>query len=103
MTNSLTTVKFWDKNFMTDEVTTVGSTIYIPRALVERPDTRSVLKVMAYATVGIAHRKKLKALWYLLYGYPQCLSLLALGALVGGPMWLLWFLVLVLPCAEDLL
>lgn len=93
----LNVLKFWDKDFMTDEVTTVGSTIYVPESLFERSDKRSVLKVIAFETVGIAHRKNLKALWWLFYGYPQVFSLLALAPLVGAPMWYLAFLLCLLP------
>lgn len=90
-------IKFWDKVFMTDKVTTLGSTIYVPEELFNRSDKRSILKVIAFETVGIAHRKSLKALWYILYGYPQVFSLLALAPLAGAPMSFLWFLLCLLP------
>lgn len=80
---------FFNKRFMTDYYTTVGSTIYTPVGEDNVSDA-----VLAHEYVHVYDARKLSLpLFSFLYTFPQCLALLSLGAL-AAIWWLpaLWFL-----------
>lgn len=80
----LAVVLFFNKSFMTDFATTIGDTIFIPKALWGQVDVLA----HEYCHVFDSHRNG-AVLYSLRYLFPQCLallSLLSLGA-IATPWW----------------
>jgi len=84
-------VQAFNKTFMTQYITTAHPHVYFPRKTME--NTRTVWKVLAHEWIHMHHAKKETVVLHsFLYGLPQwltLLSLVSLGAIWGGPWWLL--------------
>jgi hypothetical protein len=84
-------VQLFNKEFMTRYITTAYPRVYFPRKLME--NTRVVWKVLAHEWIHLHHAKNQTVVLHtFLYGLPQWLAILAifsLGAIWGGPWWLL--------------
>ena len=83
--------------------TTIGSTIYLPKALLTNPDEHyNVISLVAHEVVHIRDEKRLTAVLYrFLYLFPQILAplcLLSLLAIWFSNWWLLCLLALGLLC-----
>lgn len=85
-------MRLWNKNFMTNYITTIGNTIYWP---MDRRDespvgsSQSDFDVLAHEYMHIFDRQRLGTLVYTLsYLFPQWLALLSLGAI--GAIWTPW-------------
>jgi hypothetical protein len=91
--------QIFNKDFMTRYITTAYPKVYYPRETI--PQTRYVWKILTHEWVHLRNaRHRTPVLHGFLYGLPQWLTLLALvslGAIWGGPWWLLnlcWLLCL---------
>ena len=76
----------WNRKFMTHYVTTISGTIYTPWGLGEH--AVSDLALISHETQHERDARQIGPLWYPAYLFPQCLALLALGAL--GAFWTPW-------------
>ena len=86
---------FFNKNFMTSYITTIGNTIYFPNEGYIKNNERSAIGILAHEIVHVEQSEKYgRILFSLMYLFPQCFALLALGA-VFATLWLpmLWCLV----------
>lgn len=88
--------------FMTDYITTIGETIYIPQVLLDGSDQESLVQVVAHETVHVADSNKLTGPFFkFLYLFPQSLAPLALISLLGiwklNFLWCLLFLLCLAP------
>lgn len=82
----LSAVLFFNKEFMTNYVTTLYPRVYVPEIPWKKPLT-SQINVLAHEYVHLKDRKKLGWLFNILYLSPQLFALLALGAF-----WNIWWL-----------
>ncbi len=82
-------VKLFNKEFLTDYITTLGATVYWPNEASMESDW--AWKVLAHEYVHILDNKRNPIGFFTKYGLPQLLAILALGAL--GAFWSLWCLV----------
>lgn len=92
-------VRIFNKDFMTRYTTTIHPKVYFPEEKMK--DARAVWKTLAHEWVHMVHAEATPTWWYSLkYLFPHWLALLALmslGAIWGGPWWLLnlcWLLCL---------
>lgn len=93
---------FFNKDFMTSYVTTIGSSIYFPTEQYIKDNEKNSIAILAHEIVHIAQAEKYgKFLYSLMYLFPQCLALLAIGSVLSifwMPMlWCLVFLVFLAP------
>jgi hypothetical protein len=93
---------FFNKSFMSDYTTTIGNTIYFPSEEFVIENEKSSIVILAHEVVHIAQSEKYgKFLFSLIYLFPQCLALFALGAIFAVfwlPMlWCLLFLIFIAP------
>lgn len=79
---------FFNKSFMVDYVTTIGSTIYFPSQRWIK--SSSSTKLLAHELVHIRDRKKIPVLFEVIYLFPQVLSLLSFLAIlaIANKYWL---------------
>ena len=88
-------ILFFNPKFMTDYITTIGSTVYFPREDISNDVT--VWEVLPHEMIHADDSRRLGPLFGFLYLFPQILailSLLAFGALGGNLNWLYWLLFL---------
>ena len=83
--------------FMTRYITTIGETVYFPDAMLENPNSESILRVMVHESVHAYDSKKLTGpLFKFLYLFPQSLAAFSLLALLSfwkiSFLWCLLFL-----------
>lgn len=93
---------FFNKDFMTGYITTLGSTIYFPDATWVKENEYAAMKVLAHEVVHVNQADQYsKFLFSILYLFPQCLavlSLLAVLAIFWLPfLWCLLFLIFLAP------
>lgn len=98
----LATILFFNKDFMTGYITTIGSTIYFPDETWVEENEHAAMKVLAHEIVHVDQAERYgKFLFSVLYLFPQCLaalSLLAILAVFWLPfLWCLLFLVFLAP------
>lgn len=97
----IATLLFFNKQFMTRFITTIGNTIYFPSEQFIKDDERVAMRALTHELIHIQQAKKYgRVLFYLMYLFPQCLtplSVFALLAFVWTPC--LWFLVFLVFCA----
>jgi len=94
-------ILFFNPKFMTDYITTIGSTVYFPREDISNDVT--VWEVLPHEMIHADDSRRLGPLFGFLYLFPQILailSLLAFGALGGNLNWLYWLLFL--PCVAPI-
>jgi len=80
---------FFNPSFMTNFITTIGKTIYLPKGFSKEFTN---IEVLAHETQHIVDSKKIPLLYGVAYLFPQILillSLLSLGAIWGSKLWLL--------------
>jgi hypothetical protein len=82
--------KLWCPNFMTDYVTTIGKTVYVPTESFVAANYSNTWKVLSHEFVHLVDSKQHPISYFLGYVFPQALAVLALGAL--GAFWSPWFL-----------
>lgn len=98
----LSLLLFFNKDFMSSYITTIRNTIYFPsKEYIQNNETVS-MGILAHEIVHVAQSEKYgRILYSLMYLFPQCLALLALGAVFAVfwlPMlWCLAFLVFLAP------
>ncbi len=93
-------ILFFNKKFMTNYTTTIGSTVYFPNADFVKQRPISALVILMHELVHINDAKKMGSLLFsFLYLTPQILALLAIPLLflMGWKIPLLLFLVLMSP------
>lgn len=88
--------------FMTQYITTIGSTVYYPDAMLANPNSESMLRVAVHETVHVADSKRFSDLLFkFLYLFPQSIGLLALLSVLAiwktGFLWCLLFLLCLAP------
>jgi hypothetical protein len=81
-------VKIFNKNFLDDYITTLGTTVYWPNQ--EAMDADWAWKVLAHEYVHICDYKRSPVSFVLKYGFPQIFAPLAIIAIAA--FWSLWFL-----------
>ena len=87
---------FFNKDFMTNFITTIGSTVYFPSEEFVTNNDQSSIGVLAHELVHVQQANKYtKILFSLLYLFPQCLVVFAL--LAPFSLWFLLFLVCAAP------
>src|SRR6185503_4444918 len=90
-------VLFFNKDFMTSYVTTIGSTVYfVSREKVEH-DPVSAMNTLAHECVHLEDSKRLSILFSMLYLCPQLLALLVMPALFLLGLYGLIFLLFLAP------
>jgi len=85
-------IAFFNKGYMTDYTTTLGSTVYFPSREFVRESNMRAFKILAHEYVHILDRQKLPIVFELLYVFPQFLSMFSLLAILSfffGMWWLL--------------
>jgi hypothetical protein len=95
-------ILFFLPTFMSDYITTIGSTIYYPSQTFITNDEEDAMIVLAHEVVHVTQANKYgKVLFGLMYLFPQCLallSLLSIFAIIWTPfLWCLLFLVFLAP------
>lgn len=88
----------FNKDFMTTYITTIGSSIYFPKAALEVED-ESATETLAHEWIHVRDRQRLGILFFLGYLFPQFFALLALLGFFGflfKPMFLMFLFVLFL-------
>lgn len=95
-------ILFFLPTFMTNYITTIGSTIYYPSQTFVQRDEDDAIIVLAHEVVHVTQANKYgNFLFGLMYLFPQCfaaLSLLSILAIVWTPfLWCLVFLVFLAP------
>ncbi len=93
---------FFNKNFMTHYITTIGNTVYFPDRDFIKDYDDAAIRVLAHEMVHVAQKERYGAFLYsLAYLFPQSLvifSLLAILAVIWLPfLWFLLFLVFLAP------
>ncbi len=87
---------FFNKDFMTKYITTIGKTIYFPSEEFVVTNPRTSINILAHELVHVTQAEKYGSVIFgLLYLFPQCLALLTL--LVPFSLWFLCFLIFLLP------
>lgn len=87
---------FFNKDFMTKYITTIGNTIYFPNEQFIKENELNSISILAHEIVHLQQSKKYgNFLYSLLYLFPQCLFILALLAPISN--WFLLFLVCLFP------
>jgi hypothetical protein len=87
---------FFNKEFMTKYITTIGSTIYFPNEEFIVNNPRTSINVLAHELVHVKQAQKYGSVIFgLLYLFPQCLVLFTL--LTPLSLWFLCFLIFLLP------
>lgn len=91
-------MRLWNKNFMTNYITTIGNTIYWPmdhRDVIPVGALQSDFDILAHEYMHIFDRQRQGTFVYTLsYLFPQWLALLSLGAI--GAVWTPWCLLFLL-------
>jgi hypothetical protein len=81
---------FFNKKFMTNYTTTIGSTVYFPSEKWLNERKESAAAVLAHELVHIADSKKVGSFTFsYCYLIPQVFALLSLLAIFGSPLWLI--------------
>lgn len=98
----LATILFFNKDFMKNYITTIGSTIYFPDEKFVKENEYSAMKVLAHEIVHVNQAEKYgNFLFSTLYLFPQCLSVLSLLAILAvfwlPFLWCLLFLIFLAP------
>jgi hypothetical protein len=93
---------FFNKDFMKYYITTIGSTVYFPSEEFVESNENEATTIIAHEIIHVAQAEQYgKVLYSLMYLFPQCLSLLALGSIFAVfwlPMlWCLAFLIFLAP------
>jgi hypothetical protein len=87
-------VCLFNRNFMTDYITTIGNTIYFPNKEYVKNNQLSAMAVLAHEIVHVEQSEKYgRVLFSALYLFPQVLALISVFA-IFAVFWLpmLWFL-----------
>lgn len=95
-------ILFFNKEFMTHYITTIGNTVYFPDENFIKENNDGAARVLAHEIVHVAQKEKYGMIPYtLMYLFPQCLALfafLAILAFVWLPfLWCLLFLIFLAP------
>jgi len=88
----------FNKGFMTDYITTIGTNIYFPKAKLEAED-ESATEILAHEWIHVRDEQRLKLLFRLGYLFPQILAVFALLGLFGflfKPMFFMFLFLLFL-------
>jgi hypothetical protein len=92
----LSFVLFFNKDFMTNYVSTIYPAVYVPDWWgFQKSRERAEIEILAHEYVHLHDRKKMGRVFNLIYLSPQVFSLLAIGAF-WNLSWL-WFLLCLLP------
>lgn len=87
---------FFNKEFMSKYITTIGNTIYFPNEEFVQNNPEPAICILAHELMHIRQAEKYgKIIFSILYLFPQCLALLALLAPVS--LWFLVFLICLAP------
>ena len=86
---------FFNKDFMKNYITTIGSTVYFPSKQWLSDNKQAATRVMCHEMVHISDSAEVREVVFSYsYLFPQVLALLALCAIFGSPFWLLSLLFL---------
>jgi hypothetical protein len=90
---------FFNKDFMTKFVTTIGNTIYFPNEEYITNNDQGAIGVLAHELVHVCQANKYSNILFgFMYLFPQCLVLLSLLAVFGHVfLWFLLFLAFLVP------
>jgi hypothetical protein len=87
---------FFNKDFMTKYITTIGNTIYFPSEEFVITKEQTSINILAHELVHVQQAKHYsKIIFSILYLFPQCLVVLSLLAPIS--LWFLFFLLFLLP------
>lgn len=84
-------VSIFNKNFMSDYVTTIGNTIWYPDGWLDKNDFKSRLQTVIHECIHIKQGKSQPNFIHeFLYLFPQSLSILSLFSLLSVPLGMGW-------------
>lgn len=88
-------ILFFNSKFMTNYITTIGSTVYFPSRESVAKDRMSAATVLAHELVHITDSREVSSfIFSYTYLFPQVISLLSVLALFSTKLWLLCLLFL---------
>tara|TARA_S200002703_G_scaffold144842_1_gene138766 strand:- start:180 stop:818 length:639 start_codon:yes stop_codon:yes gene_type:complete len=93
----LSKVLFFNKKFMTNYVTVIGNTVYVPSKQWVKDNPYAALEVFCHEWVHMKDNRELGPLFKFLYLTPQIFSLMSLFSLWSGNLWWLLCLIYLLP------